>query len=242
MVDAGRRHADQVWAARHGVETGAALRFASLSRRLREAGAPEPLVELAARASRDEVRHGSHCADILRAREVPVPPPETRLLEYAPRTLTPEQRLTYEVVAQSCVSETESMATLVTLLDAARDEHLRTVLHELARDEVQHARLGWAYLAWARQRTDLAFLTPLLPGMAAGSAGPDLFRPAPPGTDDPVLYHSGVVPHSDRQWIYLETLDSVVIPGMAEHGVDTSPLRAWVGQRRAELEPAALGA
>jgi hypothetical protein len=72
-----------------------------------------------------------------------VPPPETRLLEYAPPELTPEQRLTYEVVAQSCVSETESMATLVTLLDAARDETLRSILHELARDEVGHARIGW---------------------------------------------------------------------------------------------------
>ena len=215
MVDA-RRHADRVWAARYGVETGAALRFGSLSRRLWEAGAPEALVELSARASRDEVRHASRCEDILRTRKAPVPPPETQILEYAPLELTPEQRLAYEVVAQSCVSETESMATLVTLLDAAHDEMLKTILHELARDEVQHARLGWGYLTWAHKRMDLAFLGPLLPRMAAGTAGPDLFRPALPGTDDPTLFHSGVVPHSERQRVYLETIDSVVIPGMVE--------------------------
>lgn len=238
MVDPVRHHADRVWAARYGVETGAALRFGALSRRMAAAGAPETLVELAARASRDETRHASRCEDILRLRQAPVPPPETRLLEYAPAGLDPEQRLTYEVVAQSCVSETESMATLVTLLDAAHHDTLKSVIHELARDEVNHARLGWGYLAWARQRMDLSFLAPLLPGMASGTAGPDLFRAALPGTDEPDLLHSGVVPHSDRQRIYLETLDAVVIPGMAEHGVGTGALRAWVAQQRAAIQPA----
>jgi len=242
LVDPVRRHADQVWAARHGVETGAALRFGSLSRRLWEAGAPESLVDVAARASRDEERHASRCADILRMRQAPVPPPETRLLEYAPTSLTPQQRLAYEVVAQSCISETESMSTLVTLLDAAHEPMLKAIIHELARDEVQHARLGWGYLNWAKERLDVSFLAPLLPRMAAGTAGPDLFRPPLPGTDEPTLLHSGVVPHSERQRIYLETLDSVVIPGMAEHGVDTGPLRDWVDQQRAAIAPAAVGA
>jgi hypothetical protein len=207
-----------------------------------KAGAPEALVEVAARASQDETRHASRCEDVLRMRQAPVPSPETRLLQYAPLELTPEQRLTYEVVAQSCVSETESMATLVTLLDAARDESLKGIIHELARDEVQHARLGWGYLAWARSRMDISFLGTLLPGMAAGSAGPDLFRPPPPGTDEPSLLHWGVVPHSERQRIYLETLDSVVIPGMNEHGVDTALLQAWMDHRRMELSPAPAGA
>ena len=207
-----------------------------------QARAPAALVEVAAKASQDETRHASRCEEILLTRHAPVPPPETRLLEYAPGALTVEQRLTYEVVAQSCVSETESMATLVTLLDEAADETLKSVLHELARDEVQHARLGWGYLTWIRDRLDLTFLGALLPGMAAGSAGPDLFRLAQPGTDDPTLYRAGVVPHSERQRIYLETLESVVIPGMGEHGVDTAPLRLWVDAQRAVLAPAALGA
>ncbi|HSP18567.1 MAG TPA: ferritin-like domain-containing protein, partial [Myxococcaceae bacterium] len=106
---------------------------------------------------------------------------------------------------------------------------------ELARDEVAHARLGWGYLTWAKQRMDLAFLSPLLPRMVAGSAGPDLFRPALPGTDDPELFHAGVVPHSERQRVYLETLEAVVIPGVVEHGMDAGPLRAWVETQRAAL-------
>jgi hypothetical protein len=222
----------QVWAVRHGVETGASLRFAALSQGMHAAGAPSTLVELASRASADEVRHAAHCADILRSRGAEVPPPETRLLFFGPRDLGSEQRLTYEVVAQSCISETESMATLVTLLDAASDAHLRTVLQELARDEVQHARLGWAYLAWARDRFDLSFLSPFLPAMAAAATGDDLFQPSPPGADDPALLSGGVVPKNERRRIYLETLDAVVIPGFEEFRIDTGPLRSWTEEKR----------
>jgi hypothetical protein len=232
LVDAAGALIAQVWAVRHGVETGASLRFAALSQGMRAAGAPATLVELAARASADEVRHAAHCADILRSRQADVPPPETRLLFFGPRDVDPEQRLTYEVVAQSCISETESMATLVTLLDAASDAHLRSVLQELARDEVQHARLGWAYLAWAKDRLDLSFLSAFLPAMATAATGEDLFQPGPPEADDPALLRSGVVPKRDRRRIYLETLHSVVIPGFEEFRVDTGPLRRWAEDKQ----------
>ena len=71
MVDAWSALIAQVWAVRHGVETGASLRFAALSKGLRAAGAPANLVDLAARASTDEVRHAAHCADILRVTCLP---------------------------------------------------------------------------------------------------------------------------------------------------------------------------
>jgi hypothetical protein len=232
LVDPAGALIAQVWAVRHGVETGASLRFAVLSQGMRAAGAPATLVDLAVRASADEIRHAAHCADILRARQAEVPPPETRLLFFGPRDLPPEQKLTYEVVAQSCISETESMATLVTLLDAAADGHLKTVLQELARDEVQHARLGWAYLTWARSRLDLSFLSTFLPAMAAAATGPEMFQPSPPGADDEALLRSGVVPKRDRRRIYLETLHSVVIPGFEEFGVETGPLRQWAEEKR----------
>ena len=232
MVDVASALIAQVWAVRHGVETGASLRFAALSQGMRAAGAPATLVELATRACTDEVRHAALCADILRRRHAEVPPPETRLLFFGPRDLGPEQRLTYEVVAQSCISETESMATLVTLLDAASDDHLKNVLQELARDEVQHARLGWAYLAWAKDRLDLSFLAPFLPKMATAATGEDLFQPGPPEADDPALLLSGVVPKRDRRRIYLETLHSVVIPGFEEFRIDTGPLRRWAEDKQ----------
>jgi hypothetical protein len=235
LVDAAGALIAQVWAVRHGVETGASLRFAALAEGMRAAGVPSNLVELATRASADEIRHAAHCADILRSLQAEVPPAETRLLFFGPRDLGAEERLTYEVVAQSCISETESMATLVTLLDAASDGHLKLVLQELARDEVQHARLGWAYLAWAKHRLDLSFLSVFLPAMAATATGDDLFRPGPPEADDPALLRGGVVPKRDRRRIYLETLESVVIPGFEEFRIDTRPLRQWTEDRSQSL-------
>jgi hypothetical protein len=49
-----------------------------------------------------------------------------------------------------------------------------------------------------------------------------------------------VVPHTERRRIYLETLESVVIPGMHDHGVDTGPLSQWMDQRRVDLAHAPL--
>jgi len=53
LVDAAGALIAQVWAVRHGVETGASLRFAALAEGMRAAGVPSNLVELATRASAD---------------------------------------------------------------------------------------------------------------------------------------------------------------------------------------------
>jgi len=225
------------WGARHRIETEASLRFGFLSDQLARAGAPGKLVDLAGNASRDETRHAAHCERLFHSHGGVELEAVTRVIEYAPRTLTPENRLTYEVVAQSCVAETQSMATLVTLLGAAESGELKSILHELARDEVNHSRLGWAYLAWARPRMDLAFLSPLLPGMIDGSAGPEIFTTGPAEADDPSLLAQGVIPRSARRRLYVEGLESVVLPGFDTVGVDTAQARRWLREKLAAAGP-----
>jgi rubrerythrin len=219
------------WAVRYRIETEASLRFGSLARRLEALGAPEALVELAERASKDETRHAAHCERLFRGLGGKTLTAVERVVEYAPPSLPEPERLTYELVSQCCVAETESMATLVTLLDAAETAELKAVLHELARDEVHHSRLGWAYLAWARPRIDFGFLGPLLPGMIGGNAG-DLFAPPRGEVDRPELLRQGVVPHSMRQQVYVETLESVVFPGFETLGVDTTSAKRWLAEQR----------
>ncbi len=46
------------------------------------------------------------------------------------------------------------------------------------------------------------------------------------------LLRGGVVPKRDRRRIYLETLDSVVIPGFEEFRIDTGQLRQWAEDKR----------
>ncbi len=227
------------WGARYRIETEASLRFGALARRLDAFGAPRALSELAERASRDETRHAAHCERFFRAAGGQQLTGVDRVVEYAPASWAEPQRLTYEVVAQSCLAETQSTASLVTLLEGAESQELKAVLHELARDEVHHSRLGWGYLAWARPRVDFSFLGPLLPGMVAGSAGPEIFKPAPEGADDPDLLRQGVVPHSLRRQVYVETLEGVVFPGFESLGVDTAAVRSWLGKTLSDAGPIA---
>jgi rubrerythrin len=226
------------WAVRYRIETEASLRFGSLARRLAGVGAAQPLVDLAERASKDETRHAAHCERLFRSHGGSDVSPVTRVVEYAPSVLPEPERLTYEMVSQCCVAETESTATLVTLLAAAEDGELKDVLHELARDEVHHSRLGWAYLTWARPRVDFTFLGALLPGMVSGSAGPELFEPGPEDAEAPELLRQGVIPHSMRRSVYVETLRSVVFPGFETLGVDTAPVKRWLEDKLAAM-PAA---
>jgi len=225
------------WGARYRIETEASLRFGALARRLEAFGAPRPLVELAERASRDETRHAAHCERYFRAVGGRQLTGVDRVIEYAPTRWAEPQRLTYELVAQSCVAETQSTASLVTLLEGAEGRELKAMLHELARDEVHHSRLGWAYLAWARPRVDLSFLAPLLPGMVAGSAGPEIFSPAPEAANHPDLLRQGVVPHGLRRQVYVETLQTVVFPGFETLGVDTSLAKHWLDGTLATATP-----
>jgi hypothetical protein len=219
------------WAVRYRIETEASLRFGSLAGRLAGVGAPTVLVELAERASKDETRHAAHCERLFRGLGGKTLSGVDQVVEYAPSGLPESERLAYEIVSQCCVAETQSTATLVTLLDAAETPELRSVLHELARDEVHHSRLGWAYLAWVNPRLDLAFLGPLLPGMIAGSAGPELFAPAKEIAERPELLRQGVVPHSMRRQVHIETLETVVFPGFDTVGVDSGPARRWLTER-----------
>jgi hypothetical protein len=219
------------WTSRFAIETEATTRFAELARRLHASGAPADLADLALRASRDELRHAAHCQRFASLHGAAALEPKTHLVEYAPGSLSPSQRLLYEVVAQCCVAETQSTATLVTLLSAAKGTELKAVLQELARDEVQHGRLGWAYLAWIRDRQDLRFLGALLQPMIAGSAGPDMFNPVSPEADSQELLVHGVLPLSTRQQLYVETLETVILPGFAEFEIDTTAARAWLQSR-----------
>lgn len=221
------------WAVRYRIETEACLRFGSLAGRLLAFGAPQALVELAERASKDETRHAAHCERLFRGLGGKTLSGVDRVVEYAPGALPEAQRLTYELVSQSCVAETQSTATLVTLLEAAENAELKAVLHELARDEVHHSRLGWAYLAWARPRVDFGFLGPLLPGMIGGSIGPEMFAPPPLELERPELLRQGVIPHSMRQQVYVQTLEEVVFPGFETLGVDTAPAKRWLGEQKA---------
>lgn len=224
----------QVWQGRHEVELAASTRFAALAERLDGVGAPRAVVSLAERASGDELRHAAHCQTLVSGYGGPRLPSGAPLVEYAPAHLGAGWRLLYEVVAQCCIAETESMSTLLVLNDAAETPELKRILHELARDEVNHSRIGWGYLAWARHRYDLGDLGRFLPGMLEGNASTGVFTPVRAVEDGPTLLRHGVVPASMRRTLYVETLQSVVFPGLEEQGVNVTAARGWLEGKLAD--------
>jgi rubrerythrin len=227
-----RALAASAWVFRWQVELEAETRFARLADGLDGAGAGTRLVGLARRAARDERRHAERCAE-LAARfgqpvsVAPAPPPEV-----APAALDPAEALLYELVAACCVAESGSVAVLTALLPSAREPRLREVLHELATDEVDHARLGWAWLEREHRRGATAFLGPLLPAMLRGSVDDDFFLAADAPREDPRLLAAGVLPHRARRDLFVQTLDEVIFPGLDGAGVDTGAGRCWVKERR----------
>jgi hypothetical protein len=191
-----------------------------------------PVIPLFHRASLDEHRHARLCTELSESYGQPAPGAPEAPSEIAPADFGPREALLYEVLAACCITETESVATLTTLLSEETVPRVRAVLHEIARDEVVHGQMGWAHLAREASRFDLSYLSAWVPHMLRGTVDEGFFtRPAEAESD--VLLRHGVLPHARKRELFVRTLLDVVFPGLERFGVDSSPARAWLeeGQR-----------
>lgn len=221
-------HAAHTWLLRWEVELDAQLRFARLAGRLRDVGASALMVDAAARAAQDEARHAQHCATLARRLGYTGPAPIGNAAEISPAAWGERERVLYETVAACCVTETESVAVLTTLLSQPNDPGVRVVLQELARDEVGHSRLGWTHLANERDRGAVDFLAPMVPAMMAGAVGPQFFEVGAAWENDGDLFLLGVLPKSVHQATFAQTMHSVVFPGLRTLGVPTHAAQTWL--------------
>ena len=212
------------WVRRCALEAQAQSRFERLAQQLE--GLSPDLAERAVGAAQDEALHATLCADLARQYGAPRPDAAKQLAPpIAPRALGASQALAYEMVATCCVAETQSMTLLTELLPQAATPQMKRALREIARDEVGHSQLGWAFLAFAK--ADLAFLGPLLPSMLAGSVDADFFSGAGAPDDERGLGH-GLLPPRRRRALFLSTARELILPGLSQVGVDVGPAAAWV--------------
>ena len=224
-----RRAAAEAWAFRARVEQEAALRFDRLAAVLAGFDPDSPVPAMMRRAADDERRHTELCARLAESLGNPVAlERELDLASIAPRSLDARKAALYETVAACCITETESMATLTTLLAGEPDPEVREVLHAISRDEVVHSRMGWAHLSRESSTAEVAFLGPLVPGMLAGTIDEGLFRPPPADEDPEGLMRLGVLPLAKKREVFLGTLEQVVFPGLEKFGVDPAPARQWL--------------
>jgi len=228
-VTSARRAAGEAWAFRARVEQEAALRFDRLAIVVAGFDPGSPVPAMMRRAADDERRHTELCARLAASLGKPVVlDPEANLPSIAPRSLDERQAVLYEVVAACCVTETESMATLTTLMAAEPEPEVREVLHSISKDEVVHSRMGWAHLSRESAAVDVSFLAPLIPGMLAGTIDESLFAAPPADEDSEGLLRLGVLPLEKKREVFLGTLEQVVFPGLEKFGVDPEPGRRWL--------------
>lgn len=137
-------------------------------------------------------------------------------------------RLLWEMVSVCCIAETMNTSLMTRCLEVTKDEEIRTTLRELLKDEVKHARLGWAHLAAERSFGRGAFLADVLPLMLEASVEPGFLDGTrqSPWTEE--CYDYGELPWAELVQIFHETLDLVVFKGLDTMGIDTAKGRAWL--------------
>ena len=130
----------RVWEQRAASELGAAMAFASIAQRLIGLGQPAEVQYLAARAVSDEVRHCAIALQLAVAYGV-----EPRWPTIAPPA--GDDATDGLIVATCCVNETLGGAFLQETLERAEGPVMQTALRALLKDEVDHGRIGWAFVA-----------------------------------------------------------------------------------------------
>ena len=146
--------------------------------------------------------------------------------------MDPRDRLLWEMVSVCCIAETMNTSLMTRCLEVAKDEEIRTTLRDLLRDEVRHARLGWAHLAAERAHGRGAFLSDVLPLMLEASIEPGFLEGDQTGPWVDALFDYGELPWAELAQIFRETLELVVFKGLDSMGIDTSKGRAWLSSAR----------
>lgn len=238
MTPAQREIVGASWLHRMEAEHLAVGAFARLTSELAALGCQPAILELAARAVSDEVRHARLCreAAIAHLGEPRVPAfvrgaPE--LPEYATDR---EQALVLFAVEMCCISETLTGAFLTEMLDRARTDDARALVRGLLTDEIDHGRIGWALLEDRRRRgMELAFVGAALPDLLEHQCG-DVIVPTSV-TDEPALEAHGYLgPHASA-YVYRTGLADIVLPGFDALGIDTAAARRHAAERGWDLLP-----
>jgi bacterioferritin (cytochrome b1) len=218
-----------VWQHRHRVELQAAVRFDRLAKELAQLGANHAVVSLAKSAADDERRHASLCRELI-AHFGGEPPDE--IAPAAPPVgisgMSPRQRVLYELIAMSCITETLSTALLGKLVEKAEDPLVRKNMHSILRDEIKHSQLGWAHLAAEHEAGQPIDIGAHLPAMLSSTVNEEIFSDAPDHAHQDKLSGMGSLSRIDRLNTFIEVLTAVIFPGLQKFGIDTGAAKDWL--------------
>lgn len=220
--------AARVWLHRQRIELEAAAIFSSLGGDLAAIGYTD-LAERALAAADDEHRHAVRCAELVTALgNGRFASEQPQILAIGPQELPARDRVLYVAVAVGCITESLSCALLLALREAAKHPRVRATIDEVLRDEIEHARVGWALLDAEAARRDVTWISRYLPAMARAAVDDDV----KPMSGDDELAGLGVLPRKQVDSLVSQTWTSVIGPGLRRYGISgavgTSPPLAAV--------------
>lgn len=204
--------------------------FALLAYELARLGCDSVVLSLVTRAAADEVRHADICRRMAAlALDEPLPAVLAGVARRAEYPGLPDADATLlRMVETCCLSETFTGVYFTEMLERTSHPTARAAVQSLLEDEIDHGRVGWAYLAAVSKRGDVAWIGDRLPELLARTMKPvlDEARGSPEPADE-VLERCGYLVRDRNAAIYTGALFEVVLPGFESLGVSTGAARAF---------------
>lgn len=217
------------WNFRASAERSALRRFTRLYSELKETGAPDVVLDGVREAIDDEQRHIGLCDALALEFGWTGPPSDpTPFGPIGPKAAPLEARLLYEMVAFCCVTETINASMMLEINRRAIAPEVKETIHAILKDELNHSKVGWAYLQWSRSKGHGEWLQEWLIQMFHGAGVEEIYEPETSGRDAPHLQAYGELSFSDRTAIFQAANRDVVLPGFDTFGFDTTECRAWL--------------
>lgn len=224
-----------MWNFRALGEQETAADYELLAQRLREERSPVSIVERVLAAATDESRHRDLCAKLAArfGHAVVGEPPKLRRI--APHDLEGRPRLAYEMTALFCVTESINATLLLRSREKTRDPETRDILHTLLADEVEHSRIGWAYLS--SEVSSKSVIAERMPRILDATTHDPQFlsNPNAPPPSAAAAAH-GMLAQVELRAVFLEAMTDVVLPGLQLCGVDTGEAERWLERLRGRWE------
>ena len=189
------------------------------------------------RAIDDETRHIKLCDTLARAYGWSQPPsPPTPHHPIGPAGVSQGDRLLYEMVAFCCITETLNASMLLTIHRRVIATDIKDAIHTILKDEINHSKVGWAYLEYRRSQGDGDALSAWLPRMFKGAGVDEVHTPDSGGRDSDRMADYGELSFAMRVQIFAAAVRDVIFPGLERHGIDTARSRTWLEQFQAPTQ------
>ena len=226
-----RQKLGRIWLSRAAMERRVADSFQVITLALRRRRASEKLVKLAERAIDDEYRH-AELSRVVASRYWGRPLASPKLLELTipeHRGASPELRDVLHIVGQCVLNETTASAFLEVCLARATGAVARHALRELLSDEIDHGRIGWAYLASTpteiRQQVGQWLLPMAYLNLRLWKEESPVGVHHPPELSD-----HGAPPGEVIHEALTGALKTLIVPGLQQLEVPTYTLERWIDQ------------